>query len=171
MNEKQDLEPRVKSLEDSLSGFIEGQSRRDEILFNKIDRLAGAVEAKINKVADDAKPDMTTWIGFAGIILTIIGMVCAPIGYFVVREWDKAETRGRDMDAKLQKEFALALETSKEAADKLEAVSKERHEQAMTEIEHSNERFAQLRGFVVDQTAEDLKELRARRLKDGQRIN
>lgn len=115
---------------------------------------------RIERIADRTKLNFTPLFAFAAILLTVIGMVATPIGFFVWTSIQDNRSLTHELDAKLQREFTLALETATSKAEGINQQSRERHEEVMS-------RVVQLENWSNSRTNSDLEELRQRRMRDG----
>lgn len=118
---------------------------------------------RIERIADRTKLNFAPLFAFAAILLTVIGMVATPIGFFVWTSIQDNRTLTKDLDTKLQREFSLALETASSKSENINQQSKERHETAMN-------RIAGVEAWNTARINSDLEELRQRRMRDGDHL-
>ncbi len=108
---------------------------------------------RIDRISERSGPNLALLAMWSAILLTIIAMVSAPIGFFF---WNAILS----LDTKLQKEYSLSIETTMQGLKNLNEISKERHDVAMKGIDRVQEwQNAQIRS--------DMDELRQRRMRDG----
>lgn len=142
------------------SEFKNQTNERADRLQLSLDRL----DARLGQIAERK----TDWIGmaaWAAVVLTILGLVGTPIGYFALREADRKDKLVEALDIKLQREFALSLETAKQAAQNIDNNSKERHESVVRLVDTLGSRIWTLEQWNQDRVKSDLEELRQWRIK------
>lgn len=115
---------------------------------------------RLERIADRTKLNFMPLLAFSAILLTIIGMVATPIGFFAWTAIQDNRALTKDLDAKLQREFGLALETATQKAENINQQSKERHDDAI-------DRIRRVEDVNTTRTNGDLEELRQRRMRDG----
>ncbi len=97
------LEPRVSRLEGELAQLVTTVGD----LTHSMETWQRDISGKIDRISDRSRPDFGLMAQWSGIILLIIGMIAAPIGYYF-------NTNMTQLDNKLQKEYQLVTETQKE---------------------------------------------------------
>lgn len=109
---------------------------------------------KIDEKASNAgRTDLATLAVWAGVILTVIGLVGTPIGIFTLREIDRVETGLNSLDAKLQREFQLGQDSIKQSVAEAEVKAREQRDD-------SNRRVQRLEQLDDDFTKDEMAELR-----------
>ncbi len=157
--------------------FAQSQQNSQQIvvLAKAVDGLRESITVGFNEVRDKISDRDKPNFQLAMVIIAIIGTIGGSVAFSFYREMDKnqaeaerqiarAETdmrRTTDMlDIKLQREFQLAMETTKEGIKGLDSVSASRHEQAIKETQGVMAKMLKLEGFLERQTENDLQELR-----------
>lgn len=126
-----------------------------------------AIDRMGEKVNQASTPNFATMAIWAGVILTVIGMVFTPVAFFAIREYDRQDKMSEKLDEKLQREFGLTTQRTDAAIESLNKLSVERHNDAIDQIHRlQNELDGQLE-FRDSQLRDDLMELRSRRYKDN----
>lgn len=143
---------------------------------NAIDRLGGRLNTAM-------APNFSTWIGWAGIILAVIGMVAAPVAYYFNHSIESIDTKLQkeytlindtmnqrvsaqkealiELDSRLQREFNLANEYIRTTATVLKTTWDERH------VDLAN-RVTAIESWNSERVKSDLEELRQRRMNQPQ---
>lgn len=132
---------------------------RDEFLTG-MNRLREGLERLSDRLTTATAPNFSTLAALSAVLLTIIGMVAAPIGFFV---WNAII----GLDTKLQKEYQLSIQTTTQGIDNLNNTSRERHEDATRMFQTLNERMARDEAWRDDQIKAELQELRELRKASG----
>lgn len=131
-----------------------------KILRNEFQEGMSRLGDRLERIADRTKLNFTPLFAFSAILLTVIGMVAAPIGFFVWNSIQENRSLTQQLDSKLQREFTLALETATQKSESINQQSKERHETAMA-------RIARVEMLNDAKISSDLEELRQRRMRDA----
>ncbi len=157
MNE-QNIESRIGKVEGQLgqlatqvSEFVSAQEKRDNALFRKIDEIRA--------------PNTSNQIAFASVVLAIVVALGGLTGFFAIREWDRVEQTIGELDIKLQREYQLSNETTKQAVESIDKNSLERHQDAIHLAEINSTRLDRFEAWQNDQIKAELQELRERRAK------
>lgn len=154
------LEPRVARLEGELEQLVTTVNS----LARSMDNWQRDMGQKIDGLAKDNKTDFGLMAQWAGIVLTLVAMVAAPIAYHFNKSLDA-------LDHKLQKEYALVNDTTRERLDGLKAqfldvqingspLTRDRLSKLETQV-------AGLSIYQATETTRALDELHQRRLKDA----
>ena len=77
-------------------------ARQIETVFEAIGKLRDSIDALGNRINTATAPNFSTMAAWAGILLTIIGMVATPVAFYF---YDTS----RSLDMKLQKEYQLVM--------------------------------------------------------------
>ena len=99
----QHLEGRISRVEGEIAQIV--ASVKD--LTKSVTSLHGDIAELSNRLSDKTAPNFSLLASWSGILLTIIGMVAAPVGYFVIREIERQSQVSVQLDTKLQKESSL----------------------------------------------------------------
>lgn len=139
------LEGAVQGIENQISTLIKHQderdrqqSKRDEILFKKLDETREAMQRENSTTREMTRPNFATWAAWAAVIVVVIFGVYAPFSSGL-------------------NEKVLASARQGELADKLQ----------QQEIENLASEIRHLNAWQDDQMKSDLDELRARRFRDS----
>lgn len=135
-------------------------------LGNKMDRVVEALNNRINLATAPNFGTIWSAIGVAAAILLGLGtIVTNGLSDSAKRDRDDARRSYEALDSKLQKEFALALEATKEGVKGIDSLSKERQDQAVNIGKIIADRVTRLEQWNDDRIKADLEELRTRRMK------
>lgn len=140
------LEPRVASLEANIASISRDVGELTKIVQLQGQQFNAGLANLSDKLSTSVTPNMQTMAAWAIVVLTVVGMVAAPLGWHF-------EQKVAELDIKLQKEFTLALETQRNGLDN-----------AMELSRRSLARIERLEEWNSDRIAADLEELRQRRM-------
>lgn len=164
------LESRVGKLEGQLSQLVTTVTD----FVDKSESWRGSVSRDINKltenISDRTRPNLSLYLSFAGLGVTVIVAFIALLGFFFTREmarghddYIRQSELGRQdykaLDDKLQREFQLMVNNAEQKYQEADKNSKERNENVKRDLDS-------LRGWQNSSDDADRTELRARRLKD-----
>jgi hypothetical protein len=144
----------------AVNSFVEATSRWQHDFTQSTDNWRRELSAKIDSINRDSRPNYGAWIQFAGILLSIIFFVSVPIAYHF-------NSAILGLDLKLQKEYNLINETTKE---KVASLQKNFDDIKQNGSPVTRERLVRLESVAAAVQAgiiADLEELRQRRLKDN----
>ncbi len=99
------------------------------------------------------------------MVLAIVVALGGLTGFFAIREWDRVEQTIGELDIKLQREYQLSNETTKQAVESIDKNSLERHQDAIHLAEINSTRLDRFEAWQNDQIKAELQELRERRAK------
>lgn len=156
--------------------FAQSRSNSDEIknLRQDFSQFASQIRDAIEHLGDRlnraGRTDWTALATWAGVVVAFIFGVMSPVLWYQNHSVDA-------LDSKLQKEFALSIETTqkenaalarslKDVSDSAERLSMERHTFSLDKINEVKSDLESLRQFVREQVKDDLNELRQRRAVD-----
>lgn len=122
----------------------------------------------IERLYFQTRPNFSAMLALAGILLTVIGMVAAPIGFFIWHAIQNNSVLVKDLDDKLQREYRLSIETATQKTENVNQQSKERHDHVVVLIQAIEKRIDNLEAWDKEKTKSDLEELRQRRMRDGE---
>lgn len=164
------LESRVGKLEGQLSQLVTTVTD----FVDKSEGWRSGLSRDINKltenISDRTRPNLSLYLSFAGLGVTVIVAFIALLGFFFTREmarghddYIRQSELGRQdyiaLDNKLQREFQLMVSNAEQKYQEADKNSKERNENVKRDLDS-------LRSWQDSSDNADRDELRARRLKD-----
>lgn len=164
------LESRVGKLEGQLSQLVTTVTD----FVDKSEGWRSGLSRDINKltenISDRTRPNLSLYLSFAGLGVTVIVAFIALLGFFFTREmarghddYIRQSELGRQdyiaLDNKLQREFQLMVNNAEQKYQEADKNSKERNENVKRDLDS-------LRSWQDSSDNADRDELRARRLKD-----
>lgn len=154
------LEGEFRQHVSAVNAFVEATSRWQHDFSKSTEEWRRELSDKIDGLNRDTRPNFGLMAQWAGIVLSIIALVSTPIAY----HFNSAIT---GLDLKLQKEYTLVNEATKERVGALQKDFEDIKEKGSPV---TRERLTNLEGksdVMWANILEDLKELRQRRLKDA----
>ncbi len=146
-----------------------------------ITELRKAIGGLSQSLSAETKPNFSVMAAWAGVLLSIVAMVAAPIAYYFNHSVEAIDSKLQkeyelvnatmmervnglkaallEMDIRLQREFLAANTDVKKTADVLTATWAERHKDLIAHVDR-------LEGWTDERTKADLEELR--RFKNGE---
>ena len=175
MMEQKGIDARVGKLE----GEVEQVVTAVALLVKSVDgfRREFGEDMKMlsERVADKTAPNFATMAAWGAILLTIIGMVATPCGYFIIREMARQDAISVALDSKLQREQTLVADKIsadlslfrgefRDIRDNGSPITRERIGKLEERIVDNTQNIDRLRLFISDGVKSDLDELRKRRM-------
>jgi len=159
------------------TGSNGGLEARVDNLERAVGNISQKLDLMIDKLGQQQRPQYGLIISLASFLTLILGAwgtaLVLPVKNDAIHLQEQLNSFERiyernhiELDNKLQKEFSLSLEGTKNGLTAVNESSRERHDDAIKQIEHMNSRVERIENWQDDQAKADLQELRQRRMKD-----